>query len=179
MIVKFDPMNKIWIYDALWIKSSLLFFFNHLQQKFIYFCSYLSSLSVPLNIQPCCFLILKNKLRRQVRIFFYLDKGYYTKKIFMTSFVKMYSGGPIYKFGLNSAIVVANSHGGITYMQTVLFWANITTYMSWRKHVVPDILFMYISCDMKLNKYTFSMLNITVTLGIPYLLAFHNLELKR
>lgn len=79
----------------------------------------------------------------------------------MNSLVKMYSGGPIYKFGLNSAIVVANSHGGITYMQTVLFWANITT------------------CDMKLDKYTFSMLNITVTVGIPNLLAFHNLELKR
>lgn len=47
----------------------------------------------------------------------------------MTSFVKMYCGGPIYKFGLNSAIVVANSHGGITYLQTVLFWANITTYI--------------------------------------------------
>lgn len=49
----------------------------------------------------------------------------------MTSFVKMYSGGPIYKFGLNSAIVVANSHGGITYMQTVLFLANITTSMNY------------------------------------------------
>lgn len=49
----------------------------------------------------------------------------------MNSLVKMYSGGPIYKFGLNSPIVVANSHGGITYMQTVLFWANIITYMNY------------------------------------------------
>lgn len=91
----------------------------------------------------------------------------------MTSLVKMYSDGPIYKFGLNSAIVVAYSQRGITYMQTVLFWANITTYMnykiiqlSWRKHVAPDNLLMSISCDMKLDKYTFSMLNITVTTKI-------------
>lgn len=87
----------------------------------------------------------------------------------MTSFVKMYSGGPIYKFGLNSAIVVANSHRGITYLQTVLFLANITTYIfsclgenTW----YPIFCLMYISCDMKLDKYTFSMLNITVTTKI-------------
>lgn len=46
----------------------------------------------------------------------------------MTTLVEMFSGGPIYKFRLNSATVVANSHMGITYMQTVLFWANLTTY---------------------------------------------------